>query len=156
MFKNIGGNVSIEVIIGAVGFLLFVATAFTYLNKENTEAKAFADAHKALLSQVESINKKLDDMTLISEQLTREIEAAHNQADSAKSRAEAADHLAHKVAIDLAKRPAHAVQTSLGPIKMEPVKFEPIKVVIYDKRDLKKSTEMVKAPVKDAAKTLKQ
>lgn len=127
-----------EMTIFGIAFVMLILAAFTYLRREDNDFTKFKAAAEAMQREVEAVNKKLDEMRAENKRLLADVEAAHGQADAAKSKAETAEALAHKVAIDIAKRPVQSVASQL------PVKVEPIRVVIYDKRDLQRATKKVK------------
>lgn len=148
-----------EMVLFGVAFVMLVLAGVTYLRREDNDFTKFKVAAEGMRAEVASVNKKLDEMREENKRLRNDIEAAHGQADAAKSKAEVAEALAHKVAIDVARRPTQSVAAQL------PVKVEPIRVVIYDKRDLQNKTKTVKQQtaeqkviknVKDKLKTLNQ
>lgn len=151
MKKNEEGNVSIMVLFG-LAFAALVAAVFIYEKRSDNDFTKFKNAAEGMRSEVESVNKKLDELSAQNKKLLSDIEAAHGQADAAKSKAEVAEALAHKVAIDVAKRPAQSVGAQT------PIKVEPIRVVIYDRRQLKKATNSVKplTPEQKVIKSVKQ
>ena len=127
-----------EMTLFGIAFVMLVLAGVTYLRREDNDFTKFKNAAEAMQREVASVNKKLDEVLSENKKLRNDIEAAHGQADAAKSKAEVAEALAHKVAIDVARRPAQAVQAQT------PIKVEPIRVVIYDKRALQNKTKTVK------------
>lgn len=148
-----------EMTLFGIAFVMLVLAAVTYLRREDNDFTKFKNATEAMQKEVEAVNKKLDEMRAENKKLLGSVEAAHGQADAAKSKAETAETLAHKVALDVARRPAQSVQAQA------PIKVEPIRVVIYDKRALQNKTKTVKPEtaeqkviknVKEKLKTLNQ
>jgi multidrug resistance efflux pump len=148
-----------EMTLFGIAFVMLVLAAVTYLRREDNDFTKFKNAAEATQKEVASVNKKLDELKEQNKKLLADVEAAHGQADAAKSKAELAESLAHKVAIDVARRPAQAVGAQT------PIKVEPIRVVIYDKRNLQQTTKKVKPEtaeqkviknVKEKMKTLNQ
>ena len=141
-----------EMTLFGVAFVMLIAAAVTYLRREDNDFARFKNAAETMQKEVASVNKKLDEMRGENKKLLSSIEAAHGQADAAKSKAEVAESLAHKVAIDVARRPAQAVGAQT------PIKVEPIRIVIYDRREIKKATNSVKplTPEQKVIKSVKQ
>lgn len=141
-----------EMTLFGIAFVMLVLAGVTYLRREDNDFARFKKAAEAMQKEVESVNEKLDEIREENKKLLLSIEAAHGQADAAKSKAEVAESLAHKVAIDVARRPAQSVGAQT------PIKVEPIRVVIYDRREIKKATNSVKplTPEQKVIKSVKQ
>lgn len=140
---NKGGKLDTMTVLFGMSFVTLVGAMVIYLRKEDNDFAKFKNGVEALQGELKSANKKLDEIREENKSLKFDVEAAHGQADAAKSKAEVAEALAHKVAIDVARRPVQSVQAQT-PIKVEPMR---VNVVIYDKRDLKKATNKVKPTV---------
>lgn len=136
--KKIGGFVAVEIVLGIVAFVLFVGAVYINVKKEDGDIKKFADAHSALLKEVEAITKNLEDFKsgqgLDNKNLIGEI-------SELRSRISTAEHLSHKVAVDAAKKPTL------------PAESQKINVVIYDKRALAMSKKLAKKPTQQTEQT---
>lgn len=118
-----GGNLSV-LIIFLIAFVVLIGAVVIYLVKEENDFNKFRELTKSLKADVERIDQKLEEIKIQNKKLTDAVEAAHDQADCAKSKAEIAENLAHKVAMDAARK---ITPTTMQPAKIE---FEPLRVVI--------------------------
>lgn len=132
-------------------YAALVVWVIYFLNDQAEKAEAYKKQTKLWIEQAMAERfyaTKLNlDETL--KKLETNILAAHDQADTAKSKAEVAENLAHKVAMDIARHPFHSTQS------FQPLRVEPIKIIIYDKRNLKKTTNPVK-PLTTEQKVIKE
>ena len=151
MKEKKGDNVSILLMFG-VCFAALVAAVIIYESRNDNDFTKFKEATIGMRTELAAVNQKLVEMGAFNRRLMTDVEAAHSQADDAKSKAEFAESLAHKVAIDVARRPAQAVGAQT------PIKVEPIRIVIYDRREIKKATNSVKplTPEQKVIKSVKQ
>jgi hypothetical protein len=131
MQKNGGFVMDAGIILGVVAFILFVGAIYLNIKQEDRDVKKFADAHAAILKEVELLTKKIENLN---EDFDLCIEKSDKSVETNRQKINEVESLVHKVAVDAAKKETNQFPT------------RPIEVIIYRKSDLHKSNESIKKP----------